>query len=51
MQLVKKHDNLQRFPNAGSITTAIQLDKKLAVQVIILVDLIRAMPDINKISK
>ena len=36
MQLLKQHDNLQKFPNAASITRG-GLDKTLAVPVIIFV--------------
>ena len=36
MQSVKQHDNLQKFPNATSITSS-GLDKTLAVPVIIFV--------------
>ena len=37
MQLVKQHENLQKFPNAASITSSEGLDKTLAVLVVTLV--------------
>ena len=37
MQLVKQQDNLQKFPNAASITRDVGLDKKMAVPIITLV--------------
>ena len=37
MQSVKQHNNLQKFPNATSITSGVGLDKILAVPVITLV--------------
>ena len=37
MQSVKQQDNLQKFPNATSITSGVGLDKTLAVPVITLV--------------
>ena len=41
MQSVKQHDNLRKFLNATSITTA-GLDKTLAVPVIIFVHVLKA---------
>ena len=36
MQSVKQHDNIQKFPNAASITSGLGLDKALGVLVITL---------------
>ena len=43
--IVKQHDNIQKFPNATSITSSVRLDKTLAVPIISLVLTMMLMSD------